>query len=226
MTRPIDAILVPRGAEYQAVARGWRRAKLAAKVSLLAIPAGRLPVQQFLATAAIAPTTKVLLMGLGGALQPAWSVGGLALYRDCRVLPQPGATYVADAEMLAELQAILTVPAIAGLTSDRLVARASEKQALGQQSQAALVDMESAPVLAYFQRAAVLRVVSDDCRHDVPDLTAAFDATGKLRSLPLAQGLLQHPRAAARLIGGSLVGLRALAQAATTLAQALASRSP
>ncbi len=219
MNPPIDTILVPQGAEYQAVAWGWRRAG-AGTPPAIAIPAGVAPVEQFLAQSRLAPEQRALLLGLGGALAPGWPVGAVGLYERCIRRSPPAQRYTAAEELLAWLETIVPARRATGFTSDRLIARARDKQALGRDSQAALVDMESAPVLAYFQQAAVLRVVSDDWASDVPDLAAAFDTSGRLQPLPLAWGLARQPRTATRLVRGSLRGLQVLARVAEQLARA------
>jgi hypothetical protein len=56
----------------------------------------------------------------------------------------------------------------------------------------------------------MLRVVSDDAEHDVPDLAAAMTETGELSSLDLASSMMRQPRRALRLIQGSLAGLKQL----------------
>jgi hypothetical protein len=63
---------------------------------------------------------------------------------------------------------------------------------------------------------AMLRVISDDVRHNIPNLTNAFD-DGSLQTFPLAMGLLRQPIAATRLVSGSLRGLRVLQDLTTFL---------
>jgi hypothetical protein len=58
---------------------------------------------------------------------------------------------------------------------------------------------------------AILRVVSDDRRHDLPDLSAAVSASGSLRPGLLLLAFLKRPLPAVRLILGSLQALRVLA---------------
>ncbi|MBC7970615.1 MAG: hypothetical protein H7Z11_10920 [Verrucomicrobia bacterium] len=59
-------------------------------------------------------------------------------------------------------------------------------------------------------RVAMLRVVSDNAQHDLPDLTSAISQDGALRTLPLAWGMASQPIAATRLIRGSLRSLKTL----------------
>jgi hypothetical protein len=74
--------------------------------------------------------------------------------------------------------------------------------------------MEGAAVLEVLGQTgiavAMLRAVSDDCHHDLPDLSAAIAPDGSLRPLPLARSLLSRPIAASHLIRGSLAGLKQL----------------
>jgi nucleoside phosphorylase len=87
--------------------------------------------------------------------------------------------------------------------SDRLIWSAAEKRHLGRGVD--VVDMEGFAALEFFLPqgvpTAMLRVVSDDEHHDIPDLTPAFNSDGSLQ-----------PLAATRLIRGSLVGLKVLEQ--------------
>jgi nucleoside phosphorylase len=113
------------------------------------------------------------------------------------------------------------------LTSDRLIWSASDKRELGRAHHADIVDMEGHAALALLHqwemKVAMLRVVSDDCSHDLPDLNSAIDAQGNLQPLPLAKEFITHPIAALRLIRGSLVGLNALEH---RIAQVFASLPP
>jgi nucleoside phosphorylase len=101
-----------------------------------------------------------------------------------------------------------------GLTSDRLIYSATEKRHLGQLYGADVVDMEGFSALEVLSRAgvavAMLRVISDDCHHNIPNLTSAISPEGSLQPLPLAIALLRQPIAATRLISGSLGSLQVL----------------
>jgi hypothetical protein len=48
----------------------------------------------------------------------------------------------------------------------------------------------------------MLRVVSDDSKHDIPNLTSAINSDGSLQPLPLAITMIRQPIAATRLIRG------------------------
>ncbi len=65
---------------------------------------------------------------------------------------------------------------------------------------------------------AILRVVSDDSLHDIPDVTSAINSDGSLQPLPLALALIRQPLSATWLIRGSLKGLKILERVAYCLA--------
>ena len=102
-----------------------------------------------------------------------------------------------------------------------LIWSSSEKHQLGQVYQAGVVDMEGYALLKVLNRlgvaVAMLRVISDDCYYDLPDLNFAINPDGKLEPLPLAMGMLRQPIAATRLIRGALQGLRVLQQVTADL---------
>jgi nucleoside phosphorylase len=110
---------------------------------------------------------------------------------------------------------------VKGLTSDRVISLAAEKQNLHQKFGVDVVDMEGFALLEFFQNLnvsiAMLRVVSDDAVHDIPDLTTAISTEGKIQPLPLVSTFIRQPLAAARLIRGSLQGLKILERLAYRL---------
>ncbi|NEP61216.1 MAG: phosphorylase [Symploca sp. SIO2G7] len=244
---PINTILVPQGAEYQAVCRGISQTN-APQPQILAIPIGGKSVTCYLAKWQKSeqfpthPQPKVLLMGLAGSLSPQYHLGDMVLYQDClypanqfkqslptsdRQLqldsPTLPSTIATDTELTTLVQHHLPERAdlVKGLTSDRIIWSSSEKRQLGQSYQAAVVDMEGYAVLEVLYSmgvaVAMLRVISDDCYYDIPDLNFAINPDGKLKSLPLAMGMIRQPLAATRLIRGSLKGLRVLQQVTASL---------
>jgi len=212
----IDIVLVPQGAEYQAVRRGLGQARVPVVVPIPVSPA---PLSRYLKTwQQTEPLAgkKLLVMGLCGGLVPRHAIADLVLYRECSNRPDPRTVLPCDAALLEWLQKKLPSGAavVRALTSDRLVWSASEKQQLAQQYSADVVDMEGFAALEALHqtsaRVAMLRVVSDNARHDLPDLTSAISQDGALRTLPLAWGLASQPIAATRLIRGSLRSLKTL----------------
>lgn len=154
-------------------------------------------------------------MGLCGSLTYRYSVGDIVLYQACAYInAAPGQLHPCSPTLTTLLQEKLKQTSLVhALTSDRLIWSADEKRHLGQIYSADVVDMEgfaALEVLSGGVAVAMLRVVSDDCEHDLPNLTSALSSDGSLQSLPLAIGMLRQPMAATRLIRGSLRGLQVL----------------
>lgn len=211
-------ILVPQGAEYQAVCRGLNRVTTT-KPNVISIPVGIKPLTTYLhklqadGMFSNHPQLKVLLMGLCGSLSPNYPVGKIVLYENCIYqgkVQECDSTFTT--QMRSQLNSQLTL--VKGLTSDRVICSATEKRQLGETLGADVVDMEGFAALEFFNSlgvsVAILRVVSDDCHHDIPDLTSAISPDGSLRPLPLAMTFMKQPIAAIRLIRGSLQGLKVL----------------
>ena len=160
-------------------------------------------------------------MGLCGSLTAKLRVGDRVLYQSCRDVS--GTVWDYDPTLTAQIQQSLQedIPLVRAFTSDRILSSAHEKQQLGQVYQADVVDMEGSAIMTILAEVgvpvAMLRVVSDDTDHDLPDLSAAISPEGKIRSLPLAIGMIRQPIAALRLIRGSLKGLQALEAIAARL---------
>lgn len=222
-TPPIDTILVPQGSEYKSVCQGLSRVTIP-KPTILPIPVGPQPVTKYLEMLQQAghfltyPQPRVLLMGLCGSLTSHYSVGDIVLYQSC-VYGSNAATSQkrpCDPELTATLYHRLKERAILtkALTSDRLIYSAVEKRHLSQFYGADVVDMEGFAALDVLSQAgvavAMIRVISDDSHHNLPDLSSALSPDGSLQSLPLAVGLMRQPIAAARLIRGALRGLKVL----------------
>lgn len=102
---------------------------------------------------------------------------------------------------------------------DRVITTVAEKKRLSDRYQADVVDMESAVLLDAMPqtRIAVLRVISDDCSHDLPDMSGAIGPDGSLRAGTLAQSFLKRPVAALKFISSSLQGLKVLEQSTFAL---------
>jgi nucleoside phosphorylase len=212
----INTIVVPQGAEYQAVCRGLAKANID-HIKVIAIPIGVKHITQVLANYAqeINSSAKVLILGLCGSLADTHAVGDLVLVRSCEDLSHN--LIDLDAELTAAIQQQLTIDQsnlVAALTSDRIITQADAKGILAQQYSATIVEMEGYGYVKELQRqglaVAMMRVVSDDLRGDLPDLNQSIDNQGNLQTLPLAIALIKQPIAAIRLIRGSLTGLRAL----------------
>ena len=216
-----QTILVCRGAEYQAVCRGLGRAS-GTLPSVIAIPVGRNSFTYLHDKFEIKKEqpSSVLVMGLCGSLTPRYTMGDILLYQDCIY---QGSLLSCDHTLTAQIASRLHTEAslVTALTSDRLICHAGEKRHLAKISGADVVDMEGFGILEFFRQSgvavAMLRVISDDCYHDVPDLTPALNSDGSLQPLPLAIAMLRQPIAATRLIRGAMLGLKILEQVTTSL---------
>ena len=226
-----DAILVPQGAERAAVRRGLQRARV--ELPTIAIPIGPTPVKQYLNThfvplmAGPQPPQRVLLTGLCGSLTPQLAIGDRVVGQTCIPFaappaePSPSAPLTFDRQLS---QAILQklqrehgdrpIASVTGLSGDRMIFQAAEKQQLGQRYDSQAIEMEGFAVLEVLSQrqvnVAMLRVVSDGCDRDLPNLNDAIDERGHLVPIALTLGLLRQPRRAADLIRGSQVALKVL----------------
>lgn len=224
MDNEIQLILVPAGAEYRAVKRGLGQCRNVPPV--VAIPAGPQPVRQFLA-AFLSQwqdrsrlQTGVLLVGLGGSLAPEYEVGDGVLIEQVWNGFEPGSEmYQCDRGLTAQLVEQLEVSTGVGVTCDRVITSAAEKRQLRDRYGADVVDMEAAALLKAMpdSKIAILRIISDDCYHDLPDFSNVIDAQGAIAPVPLALSFLSRPIAALRLIRGALKGLRSLENMASVL---------
>lgn len=227
----IDLILVPQGQEYKAIARGLSQIN-APKPKILSVPMGTRSLQKFLEEWQKTESfnqnyfNKILLMGLCGSLSSQFRVGDVVIYRDCLYSATNELEYC-DRQINQKLKRILSdrIKTVRGLTSDRLVWSAEEKQHLGKLYDADVVDMEGFVALkkikaistSQIPQITIVRVVSDDCDRDIPNLEGAIDANGKLQPLSVATSFLQQPIAAMRLIRGSIEGLRILEKLTTEI---------
>lgn len=225
MSLPIDTILVPQGPEYQAVCQGIRHSQ-GKLPTVIPVPAGTEAIAQYLQRKETdnflnCSQSKVLVMGLCGGLSGQYAVGDVVIYQNCLDLANfpPVIQQACDRHLTDLLYRRLQESAslVTGITSDRPICAAAEKQDWGKRYQGDVVDMEGFAVLKVLNSVAMVRVVSDDCYHDLPDLTSAIGSDGSLRPFPLAMAMVQQPLKAVRLIRGSLKALQVLQQVTTDL---------
>ncbi|NEP89654.1 MAG: phosphorylase [Okeania sp. SIO2C2] len=128
-----------------------------------------------------------------------------------------------DSVLTAKLQIHLKGKAslVTGLTSDRFIYKAAEKQLLGKNTDAEVVDMEGFAILNFFAHlpvsVAMVRVVSDDCYHDLPNISSALTLSGSLQPFALANTMFRQPLPAFQLIRGSIQGLKVLQEVTSCL---------
>ncbi|MCF4967755.1 phosphorylase family protein [Nostoc sp. CMAA1605] len=209
-------VLVPQGAEYGAVCRGLKRVT-GEQPTVKSIPVGVQAVgeylQQWSQTKDFENQVKagILVVGLCGSLTQQYKVGDVVLYQNCLYQQQ---TLECSHIVNLHMQSIVNV--VKSWTSDRVICSATEKRYLGETMGVDVVDMEGFAVLDFFHHigveVAMLRVVSDDCNYDIPDISTAINSDGSLKPLSLAWKFIRQPIAANRLIRGSLQGLKVLEQ--------------
>ena len=212
---PIDTIVVPQGAEYQAVCRGLKKAPTK-DIQVVAIPIGINNIQQTLAnySTELDRTQNLLIIGLGGSLSNNYAVGDAVLYKSCLNIDRQQVNL--ESELTTTIQEKLSIDLVTGLTSDRVINRATEKLKLSQIYSAKVVDMEGYDYVKELQQrnktVSMVRVVSDDLTGDIPDLSKAIDGNGQLKMGTMAIAFLKQPIPAIRLIKGSLTGLNTIEQ--------------
>jgi len=211
---PIRTILVPQGAEYRAVQKGCKRARAAVSVVSLPVgPAAASSLERWLKKYTLFAQAGYLLVGLGGGLAPNLKVGDGVLCETSRRADNADSATFDPTLGGWILQRIPQVRAGQAVMGDRIITQAAEKQRLYRQLGMSLVEMESLSIFNILQkqgkRMAMLRVISDDCHHNMPEIAPALRPDGSLAFLPLASQLIRQPLAGARLIVGSL---KALAQ--------------
>ncbi|MEL6385638.1 MAG: hypothetical protein AAFQ89_24885 [Cyanobacteria bacterium J06626_18] len=208
----IQMILVPTGAESRAVKQALKR--VLEPPPIVEIPAGPQAVKRFLQAwkdPQIFQSGRVLLLGLGGSLSPDLGVGDGVLVE--RVFEASSSeVYECDRILTTQISAQLGVPIGVGVTCDRVITTATEKWQLRDRYDADVVDMEAAALLKELSdcKIAILRVISDDCHHDLPDISGAIGSDGSIKVAPTILSFLRKPRAALQLVQGSLKGLKAL----------------
>ncbi|MBP0000932.1 MAG: phosphorylase [Cyanobacteria bacterium SID2] len=210
----LDVIFVPQGIEYKTVRRALNPPD---RRLVVAIPVGIEPVRQFLQTwkAQNPQVSRVLVMGLGGSLSSQFPVGAGTLCRECITID--GSMVSSDLGWIRSSQPHLDLPLTRVCTVEQPVDRAEAKRQLHQATQADLVDMEGMAVFEAFPTAAMVRVVSDGCDRDLPDLSNTLDATGTLKPRSLALAFLRRPLPAFHLIRGSIAALRTLSTLSRSL---------
>ena len=215
-------ILVPQGAEFKAVRDGLEKSQSKPILQVLAIPAGP-AVKAFLEQKfdRIQGVTQVIILGLCGGLTNDAVVGQMGCYKICcdRSGNEYQCNYLDIGYEFANWNAV---------TIDNVITKATDKQHLNAQTNCDVVDMESIWILEFMQQrgigVSVVRVVSDAVVGDLPDLSQVFDVNGALKPMELARAFVVRPRAALRLIQGSILGLRQLAWCATTIQDKVSSR--
>lgn len=157
----------------------------------------------------------VLIAGFGGALDPGLRRGAAVVCDRC-IRASDGASVSTNRELSLRLSEIAGARRGAGLTSERVIIDAREKQRLYGRFGATVVDMESYQVLAVCSRrnvpAAVLRVISDEAGEDLPDFNRIVLPDGSIDARRIFGAFLRRPRASWRFfksLAPAMDGLKA-----------------
>ncbi len=201
----LEVILVPRGPEYDAVRRGC--AGTAAATSILAVPAGSAAASALEGAAG----SSFVILGLCGALDPSLRVGEVIA---CTSAIHAGESIAFDEASTAHVAEATGARLGPALTLDRIVTARAERAALYRETGAEVVEMEGFHLAQRLVRqgcpVAMVRIVSDDASYDLPDISGAIDADGRLRPFALLAAFARAPRSALRFIGESRRALAAL----------------
>jgi nucleoside phosphorylase len=178
--------VVPRGAEAATVMRAQQR------VRTVTVPAG---ASAATALPAFAPEVQVIVLGLCGALRER-TVGDVVIYRE---VAGTDATIRPDAVLADALAAALPeAHAVRACEADHVVTRRAERVRYADRFAADVVDMECAALAAALAKQqlqfAMVRVVSDDARRDLPALDGVIRADGKLDAVRLLTAFARDPR--------------------------------
>jgi hypothetical protein len=226
MNLDLDGILVPQGAEYKAVCQGISK-NSQSSIPIIEIPLGSQRLSEYLeqnisSNFSNSPQ-RLLLMGLAGSLSPQLSIGRTILYEECVSTCNNRELLRGDRLLNELLQKKLSteIKLVKGLTADRVICSVRDKLDLGNKYGASVVDMEGWTVINILNRQgialSILRVISDDCQKDLPDLNAVITSEGTLSPLALTLAFIKKPLAAVTLIGGSLQGLKQLSALAKNI---------
>ena len=165
------------------------------------------------------PGSRILLMGLGGALSDRLQVGDGVLIEACGQQVENQGIQWTSCDRALTTAIANRAPALQSgrlITTAGVVCNSRDKQQLGLHTGADVVDMEGFTALKILTDSghslAILRVVSDELSHDLPDLASVVSPSGVLQPRPLLLAFLKRPLAALRLIRGSLQALGALGQ--------------
>ncbi len=206
-------ILVPRGAEEQAVRRGARGG-----ATVLAIAAG---AGSATLPAGLDAASFVVVAGLCGSLTAA-RVGDVVAYT--RIVGNDGAEDLDSAAVVRVLSMLAPARPVVACMTDHVVTRATERAALAAHFAADVVDMEAfhlaRALRARGTRFAMVRVVSDDPSADLPPIEHALDSSGAIRPLALATAFARAPVAAVRFVRDVQTSLRVLGSLGGALAAA------
>jgi hypothetical protein len=221
MPHPPSHWLIPQGPELAAVQRGIRQGTFTPTV--IPIPLKGQPIEPWqtaLKQSLQQPCSGVLLMGVGGSLDPHKRVGDVVISTE--VCTFQGEKHCCDSTWVKQIATTLPHSRLGtALCSDRVITQAQEKEKLGQMYHCEIVEMEGEAVAQVLEQMGLpwvmVRVISDDVQRDMPPIDRAIGEDGSFNGIALALSFLQQPTNALHFIQGSLQALSQLEKTAQAL---------
>ncbi len=151
----------------------------------------------------------LIVAGLAGGLNPKLKTGDAVVYDLCVDSVGKSAKLRCDERLVGSLFEALQSASLrsfrgAGVTVSRIITESTDKLRLGEHHQALAVDMESFDVLRVAAEfglpAAVVRVISDEAGHDLPDFNSTYDPDGGKNYRRLAAAMTRRPAASFRFL--------------------------
>jgi nucleoside phosphorylase len=197
-------LIVAADIEYKAAAEVLDRLDAQEQIVLLKTGIGAIRFRDRCAPALKAGNFKqVVVTGLCGALDAELRKGDAVVYDEVRSVK---GSLKLDHDVADRLARSVECARGTGLSVERVVTRASEKEELRLAHGAIAVDMETYEVASFCMESGiavgVMRVVSDEAHEDLPDFNGSLDERGEMVGWKLAQRMLVRPRASMRLIAG------------------------
>ena len=163
----------------------------------------------------------VLIIGLCGGLTESLPEGRIVVYTDCLSTEAAKAPLRCSPSLTDSFVSLLASSSIqcdrvAGITSPRIATKRAERVELAR-SRAAVIDMESYPIVQAFATAGIpaviLRVVSDSLDRDLPDFNRALNEAGSLDGRRALKIALRSPLQTAKLLAANKRAMKKLSKA-------------
>ncbi len=149
-------------------------------------------------------------------------VGDVVVYT--RVVDASGSEAIAPDDVAAAAALVPQARPVVACMTDRIVTRAADRVTLAARFGADVVDMEGVHLARALRarglRFAMVRVVSDDPRFDLPAIEDALAPGGGIRPLVLAAAFARAPLAAVRFVRDVQASLRVLGSVGAALGAA------
>ena len=222
--RTRHCLIVATGIEYRAATEVVHQLNAQERIILLKTGIGAIRFRdQWAPELRAGNVEKVIITGLCGALDARLRKGDVVVYDEVR---SASGTLKLDDELAGQLERSVACSRGSGLSVERVVTRASEKEALRLAHGAIAVDMESYEVASFCVESGipvgVMRVVSDEAHEDLPDFNRSLDEHGEMVRWKLAHRMLVRPTASLRLIAAYKSTMESFRSAVASVVRSLA----